>query len=589
MRANLLMCMCIVVSCLVHTVEISGQHNPDGRLPRTSAPGSIRNLSDTPAAIVDRPELDAGRVFKGELAKYEFTITNQGSVPLEIIRVRSNCGCTTPTHDDRIEPGATGKISAELRTQSLSGKVQKTITVTTTDPKRPTLQLKLLATVVDVIQIESVPGNTLYPTAGQSLRESLLVHVEPAESLKITSVSATAAFVHAELRRRELSNARRQTYEVQLEVTPDAPFGRSEFAVVLGTDSRFNAPRIIELACEKGIVAPAQISFASTAAAVNGAVTQTCLLKSRDGRINILSLDTPGPYLNTMVTPLRDGAMQLVRVTRDASVEPGPGPRLLRINTDSPDQPLIEIPVVFSFEEERALARARQSSADPRPVRTTAASTRATSAASLLDIRQIRGRTVRGRPSEQAEHTVPVKVKSTEPLTITSASCNVPFITAEVQRDEADPQVYQVTLSIGPDAPFGRTAASLTLETDSPTAPPQIVPFFCEKGIVANTTSINLGTVRTGTKLPLTQACLLKNPGGPINIVSMKSTDPHVQVSAKPLISGSHQLLTLTCDGSGPQGSHSGKVLIETDDPHQPRLELEFHYQIAQTDIVAQP
>jgi hypothetical protein len=582
MRVKLFMFLCVVTFCLGGSDELCGQTTPHEAVPLTPSPGSTRNLSGAPVAVVDPQELDSGRVFKGELAQYEFTISNQGSAPLEIIRVRANCSCTLPKYDDRIAPGATGKISAELRTQSLSGNVQKTVTLTTNDPERPTLQLKLLATVVDVVQIESIPGNTLYPAAGQSLRESFLVHVEPSDSVKITSVSCTAPFVHAELHRREPADADRQTYEVQLEVTPDAPFGRSEFAVVLGSDSRFNSTRIVELACEKGIVAPAQISFASTAAAANGAATQTCLLKSRDGGMTLVSLETPGPYLSTTVTPLRDGAMQLVRVTWDASVEPGPGPRLLRIKTDSTDQPLIEIPVVFTRQEERALARATQSIGDPR-ARTAVASARtaASSTASPLDITQIRGRTLRARPAEYYEHVFPVRIKSTDPLTITSASCNVPFITADVQPDDADPQVYLVTLTIAPDAPFGRTAASVTFETDSSTAARPSVPFFCEKGIVANTTSINLGTVRTGTKLPLSQPCLLKNPDGQINIVSIQSPDPTVQVSAKPLKNGSYQLLTVTCDGSGPQGSHSGKLLIEIDDPHQPSLQIDFHYTIA--------
>jgi hypothetical protein len=589
MRSSFFMCVWIVAPCLVHALDTSGQDKPEGASHLTSEQDSSRDLSDAPAAIIDFAEHDAGRVFKGELARYEFTITNQGSAPLEIIRVRPGCGCTLATYDERIAPGATGRISAELRTQSLSGNVQKTITVTTNDPERPTLQLSLLATVVDVIRVEPIPGHTVYPSPGLPLSRSFLVHVEPADSLQITSVSCSVPFVRAQLQRSEAANDRIQTYEVQLEVARDAPFGRTEFAVVLGTDLPSNPSRIVDLACEKGIVASAQVSFAPAGAAANGPLTQTLLLKSRDVKVNILAVESPGPYLTTTFMPLNEGAMQLVRVTWDASVEPAPGPQSLRIKTDSPDQPLIQIPVVFNYEEAQALARARRSSANRRLLRQSSASVGRSAAASLLDVTQIRGRTLRVEQGKHSEFTYPVRIKPAEPLRIISASCDVPFMTAEAERDSADPRVYHLTLLIAPDAPFGRTAAFITFETDSPTAPRQIVPLFCEKGIVANTTSINLGTVRTGTKLPLTQPCLLKNSGGQINIVSIRSTDSQVQVSAKPLMNGSHQLLTVSCDGSGSPGSHSGKILIDTDNPHQSRMELEFRYQIANTDLTAQP
>jgi hypothetical protein len=563
----------------------------DQVLERNSVPAAASNSplesSRRPQVHVERLEQDVGVVSRGETAHFEFTIQNTGTAPLEI-KVSPTCGCTLAHYDKKIAPGSVGKIEADLRTSSLSGKVQKGVVVTTNDPARSTLQLQLQATVLDVIQVDLSGGNTLYPQPGETLREKFRVQVYPAELLKITAVSSHAAYVRPSLRELAQPDPKTRAYEVELEVLPSAPFGRSPLAVLLVTDSPNYENHLVELACEKGIVAPKVVSFASARGGGNSPAAQTCVLKNKDGKINILSLECTDPAIEVTATAVREGTLQLLRVTWDLKNPAGNSPGFLRIKTDSPHQPLLEIPIAYSFEQERKLSGssaengrtgALASRADRPP--SSSSSGRRAGAVSALEVSGVFGRTLYPKHGKELQQSVRVRVLPDEPLKINTATSDSAFAKVEITNDTADARAYDLQITLAPDTPFGRSTVAINLATDSPIRPQETVRVFVEKGITANPTSISFGTVRAGTKLPLTQRCLLKNRHGRINILSLKSSDPAVQVTAEPMLDGTHQLLTLTCAVGNPSGPQRGVLRIETDDSDQPVLEVTFAYTVS--------
>ncbi len=79
----------------------------------------------------DKMVHDFGKVaYEGD-ATATFTFTNQGTLPLVIIKCRATCGCTEPKWSyEPVKPGEKGQITVSYNTQ-ITGPFNKPITVIT--------------------------------------------------------------------------------------------------------------------------------------------------------------------------------------------------------------------------------------------------------------------------------------------------------------------------------------------------------------------------------------------------------------------------------------------------------------------------
>jgi Protein of unknown function (DUF1573) len=72
-----------------------------------------------------------GNVIEGEVVRYEFKFTNEGTDPLVLENVHASCGCTTPKWPrEPIAPGASEYVIAEYNSNGRPGTFNKQITVT---------------------------------------------------------------------------------------------------------------------------------------------------------------------------------------------------------------------------------------------------------------------------------------------------------------------------------------------------------------------------------------------------------------------------------------------------------------------------
>ncbi len=64
-------------------------------------------VADIPEGLgVDRARHDFGRRYQGDVVKTQFDLTNQSSEPIEIVRIRAQCDCTTGSLDRKtLVPG----------------------------------------------------------------------------------------------------------------------------------------------------------------------------------------------------------------------------------------------------------------------------------------------------------------------------------------------------------------------------------------------------------------------------------------------------------------------------------------------------
>ncbi len=85
-----------------------------------------------------------GTIQEGEKVTYSFRFKNTGTEPLEILEVKTSCGCTVPEKPEApIKPGETGFIKTTFNSERRPGETHKTIMVrSNASPEFPILTLQ---------------------------------------------------------------------------------------------------------------------------------------------------------------------------------------------------------------------------------------------------------------------------------------------------------------------------------------------------------------------------------------------------------------------------------------------------------------
>ena len=144
--------------------------------------------ANAPKAVVVENEYSFDDVLEGEMVTHAYEIKNQGGVPLEILNIRTSCGCTTAKQPKAIEPGTSGQIEVQGDTRGYGGHVfDKTITVSTNDPLSPQLRLKLRGPVGLFARIEPT-RIMLRGGAGASITARSTIAPNPKHPFRITEV-----------------------------------------------------------------------------------------------------------------------------------------------------------------------------------------------------------------------------------------------------------------------------------------------------------------------------------------------------------------------------------------------------------------
>jgi len=91
---------------------------------------------------------DFGKVKEGKVVEYSFSFKNIGNSILKINDIKTSCGCTAALVSSKeLKPGEQGTLKVELNTSKRKGKMIKTVTIKSNDPKAPNKILTLYADV----------------------------------------------------------------------------------------------------------------------------------------------------------------------------------------------------------------------------------------------------------------------------------------------------------------------------------------------------------------------------------------------------------------------------------------------------------
>ncbi|HZP83915.1 MAG TPA: DUF1573 domain-containing protein [Chthonomonadaceae bacterium] len=301
-----------------------------------------------PKAVLalDKEEIDAGEVQRGDKARYVFKIRNTGDAPLEIT-AKPNCGCTVANYDKVIAPGREGKIEADINTASFRGPIQKLIELTTNDPNRPKTSLRLVATVQSAItvlpgEVITVPLRDTAPT----VRE-LEVRTSEKQPVEVTQVTCAVPYATAKLDPLPAPDGKGRAYKVTLTIQTEAPLGRSAFLVTASTTSSREPQVNITAICDKGIVAmPPSLYMGNITPSAALPLTTLFTLSRADGVFHIRKVACDDPKLQIKQETLQEGRQYRVTVTYNGGWAAGNIRSKIVVETDDPRQSQFEIPVM---------------------------------------------------------------------------------------------------------------------------------------------------------------------------------------------------------------------------------------------------
>ena len=166
-----------------------------------------------------------------EEATVTFAFKNEGDKPVRILNLESACSCLSATLDRAVyEPGTTGTGNAKFKVSTFVGRQEKTITVTTDDPKQPEWVIPFVMFVPAIIDIE--PKMVQWWIGDAATAKDITVKMTGPDPMKITNITSTRENVEFKLK--EVKAGREYTVSVTPKKTDDVMIG----ALKLETDSK---------------------------------------------------------------------------------------------------------------------------------------------------------------------------------------------------------------------------------------------------------------------------------------------------------------------------------------------------------------
>jgi hypothetical protein len=297
-----------------------------------------------PRVSFDHVVYELGEIRQGEVVAHDFSFRNLGELDLTVDRTRSTpeCAVTLPA-GSTVKREGSGIVRVELDTSDQAGELRRTITVYTNDPRKRTVLLTLAGSVVADVAVEP---NQLYVgsvTRGSLVERTFTVTPRNA-SIRVGASSDDNRYFT--LRSMTSPNDGDAT-QLQVHVADDAPFGAFDQIARVPTSSPDQPVLRLRVA---GIVrpdltaSPDRLTFGDVPRDV-GAAHQLLVRHRGRGRVRVTAAEWIPSFGSIEVETLREGHRYRIRATLNQGIAPGDLASVLRLTTDDPAQPVIEIPV----------------------------------------------------------------------------------------------------------------------------------------------------------------------------------------------------------------------------------------------------
>jgi len=334
------MAMAARLGCAVCSVMLAvGSWAVAQPTPPASAPAS-RSV-EAPQIEVNSTTFDFGEVWQGEPVKGEIQVKNTGTAPL-VLDVKSSCGCAVPTRPKSpLAPGEATSFTISYDTMKRRGLAHQTVTLTSNDPARPSVEIRVEGNVKPLYDTE--------PAAGLSFHQ---LRTDSRDSRKIKFINKYDGPLHLKLK----AGQDFRPFEVTLtETTPGMEFELTTTTVPPLSEEVSRLEIVLETGLERTpelsipvqayvqpdvLVRPSMLRMARQATVATQQAVQ--LSYREDKPVKIVEIrpshaSIQGEILPNVTPSGRGWAVQTIRVTLPPGNELPPGNAQLEILTDSPE------------------------------------------------------------------------------------------------------------------------------------------------------------------------------------------------------------------------------------------------------------
>jgi hypothetical protein len=302
----------------------------------------------------EQTTVQLGPVRGGVRLAQEFTFTNDGPEPVEVLDVRVGCGCLKPTLARRtFPPGEQGAIVLEVNTlgQAAGAHTWHADVRYRRGTAEQEVALELAATLF--LEVTVQPAALTLFTEGAFRQELTLTDLRP-QALSVTNVGTSSDRLRASRPGPSVDADGHRLYRIQLDVAADCPEGRHEEIVSVYTDDplykHLQIPvTVVRRSRPRFAVEPARVEIHAPA----GGSPPSPLLQVRDVRgeavvIQAVTADDPAVQCRWAKGP---GNLATVRVQIDRGRLAGPALETnLHVRLAGPVAETLTVPVTCSQE-----------------------------------------------------------------------------------------------------------------------------------------------------------------------------------------------------------------------------------------------
>lgn len=172
-----------------------------------------------PDLAVDQPVHDFGTVVQGKKVDHIFKFRNKGDAPLNVVRVRTSCGCTAANVTTKtLLPGGNSELKVTFDSSTFGGNISKLIYLETNDPQKPVTTLTLKGSVAEEVVV--TPRQLNFGTVKPTVSKEMVVTVsnQGGKAVKLTAVKSPLSQVTIKTGKTKLKPG--ETTTLAVTVTP---------------------------------------------------------------------------------------------------------------------------------------------------------------------------------------------------------------------------------------------------------------------------------------------------------------------------------------------------------------------------------
>jgi hypothetical protein len=294
-------------------------------------PATAPGQSAAPPAAGDRPKVvfaelehNFGDLKPNQETTCDFKFRNAGTGVLEILNVRSTCGCTAVAPDKKaLAPGESSVIKVRYHAGRTPGVSEKKIMVYTNDPDQGEVVLTIRAAIQT--DLEFTPSYVRFDNipADQPAEAFIFFAAKNPDGFKLTDLKADDPFIRCEMERLEDGRFRLTATFVPAQVTVEhRGYLNSTIRAQSNTESypEIQIPVYIKFQEEFSAV-PVRLMMYGLKEG-EGAVRDVIVKNNKGASFQITAAESSNPFVRAEVA--RNGeAANLVKITIDAKAPAG--------------------------------------------------------------------------------------------------------------------------------------------------------------------------------------------------------------------------------------------------------------------------